>query len=353
MIRNHYHIDMDERISVYVPVRLYEITLKHRLLERLGGFSHLLLDALTLMPKTGISWVLDVTGFSPQQLHPILRRMEGLGLLKNKQLSQQGRKLSTWRQQLHGQTRSIWLDGHHDKHSFCGDASLGVVEVRDDQQFVIRYRGRDGMPRSWSCTDWNEDCERQKNRILRHPEQYMPTVFEAFEGCFVDTGFNANEWDISVRYVRQPTEYLALKVEIDPATLRPGNLGDFLVASPVLCLDTRYSLPEAAKAVCQELLPEDHDHLRSLSFGLGVSDNAELHDAPPSSWVWPEVDELTRQQAVRRLFEEVTILNSRAEAIFNREHELVDRWQCFAFDKANIMASLKEGDGVHYIRGDA
>lgn len=44
----------DDGLYVYLPVRLYELTLKHRLLGQLGGFSHLLLDALTLLPERGI-----------------------------------------------------------------------------------------------------------------------------------------------------------------------------------------------------------------------------------------------------------------------------------------------------------
>ncbi len=55
---DNYCCATDDGLYVYLPVRFYELTLKHRLLEQLGGFSHLLLDALTLLPEQGIGWVL-------------------------------------------------------------------------------------------------------------------------------------------------------------------------------------------------------------------------------------------------------------------------------------------------------
>lgn len=342
----------DDGLYVYLPMRSYELTLKHRLLEQLGGFSHLLLDALTLLPERGIGWVLEVTGLSPQQLQLILNRMHGLGLLDGGQLSRRGEKLSAWKRLLHGQTRRILLDGHHKSHSFCGDTSLDVVELQNDEPFVIRrWHGGNGKPRNWSCLDWNEDCERQKNRILRYPEQYLLAVFETFEDCFIDTGFNVLEWELNVRYVPEMSELLALKVELEPADLQSGTEYDFLIANPVLCLDTRYRLPQGAPVELADLLPEDRR--RAIRFGRAAPETEQLHDAPPSPWIWPEVDEPARQQAVNFLFQKIDVPDAQAEALFNREHGLADRWQCFGFNWASVEESLQEIQGLHRIRGDA
>jgi hypothetical protein len=122
----------DDRLYVYLQVRLYELTVKHRLLAQLGGFSHLLLDALTLLPERGIGWVLELTDLSLQQLEPILNRMRGLGLMNGEGLSPRGERLSAQKRLLHGQMRHVWLDGCHDSQSFWGDTSLDVEELQED-----------------------------------------------------------------------------------------------------------------------------------------------------------------------------------------------------------------------------
>lgn len=68
----------EDELHVCVPVRPYELTLRHRLLGQLGGFSHLVMDALVDLPARGLSCVQEVTGLSSQQLQPILNRLNGL-----------------------------------------------------------------------------------------------------------------------------------------------------------------------------------------------------------------------------------------------------------------------------------
>jgi len=348
---HNYYCATDDGLYVYLPVRFYELTLKHRLLEQLGGFSHLLLDALTLLPEHGIGWVLEVTGLSPQQLQPILNRLDGLGLMNGRQLGQRGEKLTAWKRLLHGQTRYIWLDGHHNSHSFCGDASLDVVELHEDDPFVIRrwHRG-DGKPRNWSCQDWNEDCERQKGRILRDPNEYLGTVFEPFRDCFIDTGFNVHEWELNVRYMSDKPELTALEVQLDPADLSSGDAYDFVVASPVLCLDTHYRLPDGAPIELRDLQPEDQR--RAMSFGRVAVDTENLLDTPASFWFWPEVDEPIRRQAINLLFQKVALSGPQPDALFSRDQCLADRWQSFGFDWSVIEGSLERIEGVHRIKGD-
>ncbi|QLF93733.1 hypothetical protein HW090_11225 [Pseudomonas sp. ABC1] len=348
---DNYYCATDDGLYVYLPVRFYELTLKHRLLEQLGGFSHLLLDALTLLPEQGIDWVLELTGLSLQQLQPILNRLDGLGLVNGGQLSQRGEKLTAWKGLLHGQTRHVWLDGHHKSHSFCGDDSLNVVELGEDASFVIRrWHQGNGKPRSWSCLDWNEDCERQKNRILRSPDEYLGVVFETFRNCFIGTGFNVHEWELNVRYVSGMPELSALEVQLDPACLGSGAAYDFVVSSPVLCMDTRYRLPDGAPIELRDLQPEDQR--RALSFGRAAEDTGLLLDTPDSFWIWPEVDEPDRQQAVNFLFQNVAVSASQNEALFNRDHHLVDLWQSVGFDWSAVEGSLQEVEGLHRIKGD-
>jgi hypothetical protein len=144
-------------------------------------------------------------------------------------------------------------------------------------------------------------------------------------------------------------ELVALEVQLDPAGLRPGTGSDFLVASPVLCLDTLYRLPDGAPTELRDLKPEDQR--RAVSFGRAAADTELLLDTPGSSWIWPDVNEPVRRQAVNLLFQNVAVSAPQAEAVFNRDHCLVDRWQNFGFDWSVVEASLQEIEGIHLIKG--
>lgn len=352
MKTQRYSCNAEDSLSVYVPVRCYELTLKHRLLAQLGGFSHLLLDAMTLLPKQGITWVLEVTGLSQQQLQPILKRMEELGLIKEGQLSRKGELLTCWKRLLHGQKRNVWLDGQYNSHGFCGDASLEVAALHESEDtFVIRrWQRYTGDTRAWPCKDWNEDCERQKTRIMRVPTEYLGAVFDTFHDCFGDTGFHVNEWELSVRYVSQENvEMAALKVPLDVADLQPGGTSEYSLVSPVLCLETHYCLPDGAPTELLKLQPENQRHI--MGFSSAVVTTEQLLDEPTSTWCWPEVDAVDRLQAAEHLFRKVAHSTpAESEVLFNRQHNLVERWKGFGFSWAVVAERLQDIEGIHPIR---
>jgi hypothetical protein len=342
----------DDGIFIYIPVRYYELTLKNRLLDQLGAFSHLLLEAAHQFPEHCIDWVLKVTGLRFQQLQPILTRLEGLGLMKGNRLSRSGKNFSVWKRLLHDQKRLIWLDGDHRNDCFCGDSSVDTVELPDDIPFVIRrWHRREGAPRSWSCNDWNEDCERQKNRIMRHPEQYLPPIFEHFTDCFIDNGFRSHEWELTIRIATDIPGPRAIEIKLNAGDLHRWADHEYTVASPVLCLSTCYSLPAGAPERLRDQLPNDHLRITALNTS---SDNIDLNclsDTPPSTWVWPEIEQDIREQIIDSLFHEITTPDDPAEVRFNREHRIDDRWQRLGFNWSLIEQKL-EAKGLHRIRGD-
>jgi len=350
---HNYYCIVEDNLSVYLPVRCYELTLKHRLLEQLGGFSHLLLDAMTLLPGQGVEWVLEVTGLSQQQLQPILKRMEGLGLIKGKQLNRQGSLLARWKRLIHGQKRNIWLDGEHKSLTFYGDATLKTTALHESEDtFVIRRWPRNAVnSRAWPYQDWNEDCELQKARIMRNPTEYLGTVFETFHDCFSDIGFYTNEWELSVwRVPQENAETTALQVPLNVVDLQPAGAFEYSLVSPVLCLETHYRLPDGAPPELLERQPENQQHI--ARFSSAVISTGPLIDEPNSTWCWPAVDAFDRQKATEYLFHELAHSTpTEGEVLFDRQHSLVERWQSFGFDWTAVTARLREIEGIHLIRG--
>tara|TARA_R110000822_G_scaffold5639_4_gene24164 strand:- start:4966 stop:6027 length:1062 start_codon:yes stop_codon:yes gene_type:complete len=349
-IYSHFSCNIQESLQAYLPVRRYELTLRHRLLDQLGGFSHLLLDALTLMPEQGIGWVTQITGLSGQQLQPILIRLNGLGLVDDDgHLTARAKHLIKCMKLLHGQARHLWLDGQYKKHNFCGSAELTTVEFKDNSEFVIRpwHRG-ESKPRPWPTFDWNEDCERQKNRIWHYPEQYLPFVFEGFNDCFIETGFPRQDWELSMRVAEDAPRAIALTLADED--LRAGQDRAFRIASPVLCLSTSYSLPHGAPEHLAQLLPDDR--CRFATF-IDPHEADEAFDPEPdaaTSWVWPRLHPDIRESVIAHLFADLERSNDDVPSIFNRQHQVDERWQNLGFDWSSIERRL-DIEGIHPIRG--
>lgn len=114
MIHSPYRCAIEGSLRVHAPVRRYELTLKHRLLDQLGGLSHLLLEAFDEIPARGIEWVHERTGLTPQQLLLIIRRHEGLRLLEGFNLTARAKTPLKVKRPLHGQKR-----GQYGSHYFC------------------------------------------------------------------------------------------------------------------------------------------------------------------------------------------------------------------------------------------
>jgi hypothetical protein len=341
-------------LRVHVPVRLYELTLKHRLLDQLGGFSHLLLEALDEIPARGIEWVLERTGLNPQQLLPIIRRLEGLGLLEGFNLTSRAKTLLNAKRLLHGQTKYLWLDGQYRRHSFCATYALQTVQLDDDALFVLRpwHRG-DGPPRQWPHSDWGEDCERQKNRIWELPEQYLPIAFEAFNECFLEKGFPKSDWSLSVWVAAESSRGAhAIEVELSPDALRGERGSDFTFASPVVCLSSRFSLPDGAPGHLSSLLPANHCRFTTfVDHDDESTGELELTSAPRAPWVWPLVERTTKDLVIEQLFQELALAEESISSVFNRHHALEDRWQHLGFNWATVQQSLTL-EGVHPIQDD-
>lgn len=352
-IHSQYACAIDGDLRVLVPVRRYQLVLKHRLLDQLGGFSHLLLEALAQMPDRGIRWVLDITGLSPQQLAPIQGRLEGLGLIENGKLTPQSRALLTFKRLLHGQSRSLWLDGAYKTHSFCGAHTLQTVAL-DEQDFVIRqwHRG-DGKPRRWPTADWNEDCERQKKRIMMCPDQYLSIAFEDFYSCFKDAKFIPTEWVLQVRLDAESAKSdQAIEVNLESQFVSRKQGCEFKFASPVICLSTRYSLPADAPDHLSQLLPPNQLRFTTfLDYDDECSDEIILSESPDTPWVWPIVDTIVREQVIEQLFYEVASSEDCVSSVINRKHVLEDRWQHLGFNWRAVEQSLNL-EGLHVVSGD-
>ncbi len=241
-IHSQYTCAIEGSLRVHVPVRLYELTLKHRLLDQLGGFSHLILEALDVMPDRGIEWVLERTALNPQQLHPIIRRLEGLGLVENFNLTARAKPLLKAKRLLHAQTKYLWLDGDYRRHSFCGVHTLETSELNDETQFVIRpwHRG-EGKPRLWPSSDWGRIVSGRKTESGMFPSSICQWLSRVSTNVFEtrnlsgQTGLCPYGWQ---RKYHATSVLLKLNSELTLCVMRDPTISRLLAPSCAFRLDS-------------------------------------------------------------------------------------------------------------------
>ena len=324
---------LSPRLSVYLPLRQYELTLKHRLLEQLGGFSRLILDALYNLPDNGIDLVEYITGLSQQELEPIHNRLQGLGLINQNGLSPNGLDLVHFDRFLHRKCKRIWLDGRYDYRvdgpSYFGDSTLLVSPIGASQPFVLKNWGN--LP--WPKLDWHEDCAFQHKRLIDNPLDFLPVIFDDFNFCMAEAKFNINDWDLNVRVVPEFETGFAIEASIKPDAVIIGSNKEkrthFNFYSPLIGLRTCYKTPKNAPEWLDKEKPADKNKLFSYS-GLSINSEIDLQ-TPESNWIWPEIDNQESNEALEILFSDLNGNKEEFEAFFNRNHIVEAWWQPMNF----------------------
>lgn len=335
-----------EQLDIWVPMRRYELELRHVLLSRLGGISRFVLYAL----QQGVTLDLlrSITGLRSTEFEPILMRLQGLQLIADDALTPAGLRLAKISQSLHEKRRVIWLDQRYRAAPImlAGDALIRQKPPGHDVVWAV------SPPRVES----QRDVQQQQHRLLGRLAEYLPGVFpECHDAAAAGNTLRPSEWEIELHPV-DGYDHFGLVVQVDRAeTSAAGGVAQ--VATPVSCLITTYTLPASLRGVLSEHAPpaalQIFSHAdRQLVTGLS------LHASPPDVDGkrlprWPDISPHDRRLAVdamRPLAEEA----DRAVApLLNRVQVLETRWEVLHFsesvirDKCRLVAGVVMGGGRH------
>lgn len=344
-VTEHTHEITLTGIKVYLPVRQYEVTIKHRLLDQLGIFSRIILEALHDFEQVGYELICSITGLTRQQLEPIICRLEGLGLIRNGAITAKGKDMVKIYNHIHRQSRLVWLDGRYvpkeGASSYYGDDSLSIIPIDVGQAFVLKSWSKG----SWPKPDWNEDRAFQLKRLLDQPMEYFPSLFEGFSYCMAgaENRMNLADWEVDVRIIPEFAKAaFAVEAVIDTAALLPASNSDthFNFSSPVIALRTIYSAPQNVPLGMVTNKPEDKFNVIGL-LNTGI-DTALISRDAASDWTWPDLDTAEHEQVIYKLFCNFQDSATSVESFFNRYHQIETWWQPMSFSREAVDAALSE-----------
>ncbi|QYK03112.1 hypothetical protein [Shewanella psychrotolerans] len=186
-------------VIVMLPLKLYEVSINHRVLNELGELSHFILSVMDRHNLT-IENVIEVTGLSDIQIRPVVDRLKALGFLTDdeSELSERGKRLAYILKNIHGHKLSVYIDQNYTSYShdwFIVPEDNSILEEVKGSSFEVP------LPRDIRFNPI-EDCFKQSQRFQNNYSEVLPKLLPEFSRVIDVSDRNriwGEEWDVIFR----------------------------------------------------------------------------------------------------------------------------------------------------------
>ncbi|MGZ3767882.1 MAG: hypothetical protein ACXVA2_24675 [Mucilaginibacter sp.] len=335
--------------EVWIPLRCYKLTLKHKLLNELGEISHFVLKALHQAPLTLADFEL-ITGLSNQQLRPVFKRLEGLRFIDQQgQLTSSGQSIAYILESLHQQTVSFWLDRRYQSERkailmVIGDSPL-VNELPKEAIKIEPKRTE---------RDWDIDCFYQIERLRKSTQDVLPWLFQAFEQLpNIETMKWGQEWELDLRVDKDFADGYGLSINLE---VIHQNIKEPIISlyTRVLALETYFEFPQGIELSqfleCPKPLKFQYSFVEDEFYqdlpyvdGVNLDTTLECPSDPKDSDMAVKMLALCHEKS------------SESYSMFNRHHIFYKVWQQHDVSWLQVWKCLpKNDDDIYqtYIQGE-
>lgn len=338
-------------VEVWLPMKPYKLTLKHRILSELGELSHFILTAMYEY-ELNLDAIYKTTGLTIQQLDPVIHRLQGLGFMSNEingSLTSEGRRVSSY---LHSHLHNLELDVHIDQNYRSRDSKWLVLNSADPVLEVMPKNGIEiPLPYSFS-RDFKEDRFLQAQRLSKDASQKISPLIPEHVQNFDESGsLWGKEWeftlskgeDDSTKAVRTSIplkQYQGFQRSVDASNRSKGK--GLKIYTSVLKLTTSFLIPSGApwKDVnipnSVECFYSESDEREYLDFE-GI-DNPEDGDVIRNS----EGSDMSDAS-----FSLLNLVNSKVSDemnLFSINHEFSETWQCHEYSYDEVTGKIFENN---------
>lgn len=256
-------------VIVMLPLKLYEISISHRVLNELGELSHFILSVMGRHNLT-VENVIEVTGLSDIQIKPVVDRLKALGFLTDdeSELSEKGKRIAYILKHIHGQRLSLYIDQNYTSYShdwFIVAEDNSILEEVKGGSFEVP------LPRDVRFNSI-EDCFKQSQRFQNNYSEILPKILPEFSQVIEVSDRNRiwdEEWDVIFR-TKTCDKRMGVPIELE---LKEFNETKAESDDKKLCLYT-------------ELLRLSIEFSLPLGINLG-----ELENIEPLSFIYSDNDQ--------------------------------------------------------------
>jgi len=219
-------------VEVLLPLKLYEMTIKHRVLAELGELSHFILSVMSKHDLT-IHDIEEVTGLSEIQINPVVDRLKALDLIGHDEscLSKSGKRIAYILENIHNKQLPLYID-----QNYAARNSDWFIALKGNDHLINISKDTITVPPPRSVTfNHIEDCFRQGQRFQSNHYEILPSLIPEFNQL-IDDSSNVwgQEWDVIFRS-KAGDKIMGIPVELE---LKKSNDFEEINNGKTLCLYT-------------------------------------------------------------------------------------------------------------------
>jgi len=219
-------------VNVVLPLKLYEMTIKHRVLAELGELSHFILSVMSKHDLT-IYDVEEVTGLSEMQIKPVVDRLKALDLIDESEnnLSNGGKRTAYILENIHNKQLLLYIDQNYaswDSDWFIALKENGFLVDMSENDITVP------LPKD-VLFNYKEDCFRQGQRFQSNHYEILSSLIPEFNQIIDDSNkVWEQEWDVTFRS-KADDQDMGIPVEV---ALKKSNDSKEINNVKTLCLYT-------------------------------------------------------------------------------------------------------------------
>ncbi|HCG6517299.1 TPA: hypothetical protein NJ338_002603 [Vibrio parahaemolyticus] len=266
-------------IEVILPMKKYEMIIKHRVLSELGELSHFILKVMAKY-SLSVEDIEDLTGLTHTQIEPVIKRLKALQFINDREgiLEEKGKRIAFILENIHDKTITMFIDQNYVLHNCDWFIALDENHLTDISPKDIKVPLSKGVRRNSL-----EDCFRQSQRFEKLYPELLPKFIPEISEILTDNeDFWAKEWDITFKALRTENEK-GVRVELD---LLNNNLKDLendrhlVLWTELLRLKVNFTNP-----IGEKIGTLKHSELTSLKFiysdsAQSISNDIEFVEQP-------------------------------------------------------------------------
>lgn len=329
--------------EVWIPLRCYELTLKHKLLIQLGEISHFILKAL-LQTSLTLEDLESITRLSEKQLSPVIERLKGLGLIdfQGKLTPNYGEPIAYILENLHQKNIQLWLDQryHSEKRTMLmfRDNSTCIKSIPKN---AIKIESK---KREW---DRNADCFYQSERLRRSIQTVLPWLFPEFEKLpNLEKMKWGQEWELELSVIDDEfSKNCGLPIALKFLSEMPEK-SVVSVFTKVLALETHFELAQGIDFNSLLICPPPLKFQYSFTEEAMYSDLSYI-ESLNSDNVLESPEDLDNKEAAMDLLALCHEKTDENYSMFNRLHKFSIGWQEYGADWSQVCKFLPETDDMY------
>lgn len=184
-------------VNVILPLKLYELTIQHRVLAELGELSHFILSVMDKYDLT-LKNIEEVTGLTEVQIRPVVDRLKALKFIEDAEnnLTEKGKRTAYILGNIHGKQISLYIDQNYASYNHDWFISLennSSLKEISESSFVVP------LPKSIRFNPI-EDCFNQSQRFQKNYTEILPKIIPEFNHVTDESDNNwYQEWDLTIR----------------------------------------------------------------------------------------------------------------------------------------------------------